>query len=105
MNFQPPEPPDHGHCLRCGSFVIEAEQKNGICIDCQGGGAAFPQSGFEQWAPQGGMFLRDYFAAKVLAALVNHPNKDHSNLGPSAVPTLAKFAYEYADAMLAERAK
>lgn len=27
------------------------------------GGAAFPQSGYEQWAPEGGMTLRDYFAA------------------------------------------
>lgn len=36
MSFnQPPDPADHGHCLKCQQFVVEDEQKNGICIDCQ----------------------------------------------------------------------
>ncbi|MFC0666208.1 hypothetical protein ACFSKY_22500 [Azotobacter chroococcum] len=47
--------------------------------------------------------LRDKFAAKALAALINHPNKDGENRGAKAVPILAKFAYEYADAMLEAR--
>jgi len=49
--------------------------------------------------------VRDEFAARALAALIGHEGKDYQNRGPHAVPTLAKFAYEYADAMLVERAK
>lgn len=50
-----------------------------------------------------GMTLRDYFAARALAALINHPNKDGENCGKQAVPKLAEWAYEYADAMLKAR--
>ena len=50
-----------------------------------------------------GMTLRDYFAAKALAALVGHTGKDGPNRGVKAVPALAKYAYEYADAMLEAR--
>lgn len=72
------------------------------------GGPAFARSA--AWASatnvsvsQDGMSLRDYFAAKALAAMIGHESKDHTNRGKWAVPTLAKFAYEYADAMLAAR--
>lgn len=54
---------------------------------------------------QDGMTLRDYFAAKALAALIGHEGKDGNNCGKKAVPTLAKWSYEYADAMLAAREK
>jgi hypothetical protein len=47
--------------------------------------------------------LRDYFAAKALAALIGFPTKDGENCGAKAVPKLAKWAYEYADAMLEAR--
>lgn len=50
-----------------------------------------------------GITARDYFAAKALSALINHPNKEGVNCGRDAVPILAKFAYEYADAMLIAR--
>lgn len=52
-----------------------------------------------------GMTLRDYFAAKALAAMIGNESKDFSNRGSSGVPKLAQYAYEYADAMLAERDK
>lgn len=52
-----------------------------------------------------GISVRDYFAAKALAALIGHPAKDFENCGRKAVPKLAKWAYEYADAMLEARAK
>lgn len=48
--------------------------------------------------------LRDYFAAKALAALIAVP-KDDVKRGAAGVPILVGYAYEYADAMLAERAK
>ena len=63
------------------------------------GGDAFPSS------RQRGMTLRDYFAAKAMQALINHPHKEPENFGPKAVPKLAGFAYEYADAMLAARVR
>lgn len=52
-----------------------------------------------------GMTLRDYFAAKALAAMIGQPDKDGANRGSGGVPMLCAFAYEYADAMIAERAK
>ncbi|BBI47367.1 hypothetical protein [Pseudomonas phage HU1] len=60
------------------------------------GGAAFPQSGFGQWAPECGMTLRDYFAARALApAFPGMTTRD--------VQYAAEAAYELADAMLAAR--
>ena len=72
------------------------------------GGPAFAAGAFEHnssgsLAWQDGMSLRDYFAAKALAALISNPLKDGPNLGKKAVPKLAVFAYEYADAMLEAR--
>lgn len=80
------------------------------------GGSAFPECGVwdgdrNQVNPvgayfdAGGMTLLDYFAAKALEALIAKDNKDGENRGKKAVPIMAAFAYEYADAMIAERAK
>lgn len=73
------------------------------------GGPAFPapeagQQHFSDPAAYTGMTLRDYFAAKALAALIG-ADKDYENRGAKAVPKLARWSYEYADAMLKERAK
>lgn len=65
------------------------------------GGAAFPQSGFDRWAPEVGMTLRDYFAAKAMQGIVSTV-PHHSRVDPSDV---AEEAYQFADAMLAERDK
>jgi hypothetical protein len=51
-----------------------------------------------------GMTMRDYFAAKALAALIGHEGKDGNNCGGKAIMTLARYAYEYADCMLQVRA-
>ena len=50
-----------------------------------------------------GMTLRDYFAAKALASMLANPNKEGSNCGHNGVALFARFAYEYADAMLKAR--
>lgn len=63
------------------------------------GGAAFPQSGFERWAPEGGMSLRDYFAAKALAGMLSNYNVQNT------AELVARLAYSRADAMLLERSK
>ncbi|MFM0044070.1 hypothetical protein [Paraburkholderia sediminicola] len=63
---------------------------------------AFPHPDYLHAGPEG-MTLRDYFAAKALAALIGFPNKDGENCGAKAVPKLAKWAYEYADAMIEAR--
>lgn len=109
MNFEPPEPNDYGHCLKCQKFVIEDEQTNGICIDCQScGGAAFPQSGFDRWAPEGGMTLRDYFAAKCdieVYAPVDSLYRKHGR-NPTAnelAAWIAEVRFIEADAMLEAR--
>lgn len=70
------------------------------------GGPAFPREDYQvDCAPgQRGMSLRDYFAAKAMAACVgadSHVNQNYASQ-PSNV---AELAYEFADAMLAERAK
>lgn len=69
------------------------------------GGAAFPSiehmsRDFDGFVGEG-MTLRDYFAARILAAYINRGRDfelDH-------VPALASEAYAIADAMLRERAK
>jgi hypothetical protein len=47
--------------------------------------------------PQGGMTLRDYFAAAALQGMLAYEQ------GTGASSDYAKWAYEYSDAMLAAR--
>ena len=69
------------------------------------GGAAFPQSGYAQWAPEGGMTLRDYFAAKAMQAFISTSSGPclFGLSGAEEGPALA--AYSMADAMLEARSK
>lgn len=71
------------------------------------GGSAFPallqSDDHRLMQREDGMSLRDYFAAKALAALIG-ADKDYQNRGAKAVPTLTRWSYEYADAMLKARA-
>lgn len=67
------------------------------------GGPAFPVSKdtlamHEDWR---GMTLRDYFAAKALVGILSYGRKG----GPEVCDNAARDAYDFADAMLAERAK
>jgi hypothetical protein len=52
--------------------------------------------GAEIWQPQEGMTLRDYFAAKAMAALIAASVTDDEI-------KIARWAYSQADAMLTER--
>ncbi|WP_421560853.1 MULTISPECIES: hypothetical protein [unclassified Pseudomonas] len=76
------------------------------------GGAAFPQSGFGQWAPECGMTLRDYFAAGFAAAQATTTSADTGFInagyvdprdGVSVAEKIARSSYALADAMLAAR--
>ncbi len=67
------------------------------------GGPAFPFHNAALSYAADGMTLRDYFAAKALAAMITKDNKDGVNCGASGVKALSLFAYEYADAMLEAR--
>lgn len=69
------------------------------------GGPAFPSHGDFGEVAHEGMTLRDYFAAKALQALISKELKDDMHCGAKAVPIMATFAYEYADAMLEARNK
>lgn len=84
------------------------------------GGPAFPRrgtaranfTGHPDWAIEfaGGMSLRDYFAAKAMAALlVGHGgvcrNDAEEKLADRFYEAVSTSAYELADAMLKERAK
>lgn len=60
------------------------------------GGPAFPLEYSQVTSP--GMTLRDYFAAKAMQGLVQ-------TLTNSSTTTIVVEAYEFADAMLAEREK
>lgn len=71
------------------------------------GKAAFPQLGYGQRAPEVGISMRDYFAAKALEGMLACPGDQlrgshHNNNNYEGV---ANMAYAYADAMLKERAK
>jgi len=69
------------------------------------GGPAFPapygyyEDGTYVFRSNGGMTLRDYFAAKVMATMSSADY--HANYG---VADVALMAYAQADAMIAERA-
>lgn len=64
------------------------------------GGAAFPSHGTMGEVVCEGMALRDYFAAKAMQAQLTYGKcRDMTPTG------IADYAYEFADAMLAERAK
>ena len=68
------------------------------------GGPAFPhfqftENGKIEICPQGGMTLRDYFAGQALAGFCAAPH----DLRNKNDETMAKGAFEAADAMLAER--
>ena len=67
------------------------------------GGPAFPQGkgAGDMWVTDGGMTLRDYFAAKAIAGICAH----RDSWGLTSPHALAALAYNIADAMLAERAK
>ncbi len=74
------------------------------------GGPAFPQDigwcspnqHVQYRGPQGGMTLRDYFAAKAMQGLITSRHTDYEN-GWYDEEQLALSAYKMADAMLEAR--
>jgi hypothetical protein len=50
-----------------------------------------------------GMTLRDYFAAKALAAMLANPNKEGAKCGKAGLMFFPGYAYEWADAMMKAR--
>lgn len=75
------------------------------------GGPAFPGEKSGYWCNQcggpvehrPGMTLRDYFAAKAMLGYLNGVALDHAPW--PAIESVARKAYEVADAMLKEREK
>lgn len=72
------------------------------------GGPAFPQDerhdNGELFRQHGGMTLRDWFAGQALAGMLAFPGAVNGSREKSGVG-VARAAYVYADAMLAERQK
>ena len=66
---------------------------------------AFPVAGALGANQCNGMTLRDYFATAAMQALIAKGMDNPNNRNAKGVPIIAKFAYEYADAMLEERSK
>lgn len=71
------------------------------------GGSAFPVNESHHCNPDGGMTLRDYFAAKIVCSLISvGANGQTFGVGhPNVNANFAMAAYSISDAMLAERAK
>ena len=72
------------------------------------GGPAFPQISFDEAgiaskAMQGGVSVRDYFAAAALQGLLSFSSDDAGEDNQCRIDV--RIAYRYADAMLAERQK
>lgn len=73
------------------------------------GGPAFPVQALESeyrdgryhdvWRPQGGMSLRDYFAAMALQGLI----ASNDDAAGDRLTELPRYAYDIADAMLRAR--
>ena len=70
------------------------------------GGPAFPQHGFdniaERFTSQGGMTLRDYFAAKAMQAICTSKDEAGTLLN-HGYEWISSEAYKIADAMLKSR--
>ena len=64
---------------------------------------AFPIVGSAQDNQFNGMTLRDYFAAKALAAMLSNSDKEGANRGAQGLEVFPVYAYEWADAMLEAR--
>lgn len=75
------------------------------------GGPAFPtdnkegdtHGGVTELLPWAGMTLRDYFASMAMAACIQ-ANRENENYTANPAQA-AEWAYQFADAMIAERAK
>ncbi len=71
------------------------------------GGSAFPYE--NEHGVQHGLSIRDFFAAKAMAAIIPHVTEDFKRAGEakgvSLKASVAQVAYQTADAMLIERAK
>jgi hypothetical protein len=68
-------------------------------------GTAFPLVKADE-VYSGGMSLRDYFAGQALAGILSHSDfTDGSGTTMNSFVMYAKSSYDFADAMLAERAK
>jgi hypothetical protein len=78
------------------------------------GGAAFPRpvasAAFRELErqprysePQDGMTLRDYFAAKAMAAIMTNGTNNGQSLCAGDFPVVAELSYVAADAMLKAR--
>ena len=69
------------------------------------GGPAFPyrdedgEGGFDQYS---GISMRDWFAGQALNGIIAHPGMEPDDASKKGC---AMLAYEYADAMIAERNK
>jgi hypothetical protein len=66
------------------------------------GGSAFPQAEYPHLG-QAGMTLRDYFAAKAMASILNAAANAGLAADPENAAPIAKASYFMADAMLAAR--
>lgn len=70
------------------------------------GGSAFPNEGkHANGYAEGGLSIRDYFAAKAMQAAITTAAAPYMSPDPSCALLVSKMAYQMADAMLAERSK
>ena len=69
------------------------------------GGAAFPCPGGGGFHREIGMSLRDWFAGQALTGIIANPHEPNGETWGEIITNLSRSAYQYADAMLAERAK
>ena len=68
------------------------------------GGYVFP-SKRDPTVVSNGLTLRDYFAGQALAGLCSHDFSDGSGTSEDSFVLFAKWSYDWADAMIAEREK
>lgn len=88
---------------------------SGVSAERDDGGPAFPFAGSDGHVlNDSGMSLRDYFASHALNGLLSCPNDEPCVSTDRAgiereqrefAAKMARFAYQYADAMIAERKK
>jgi hypothetical protein len=84
--------------MRCCGGVLRDQLLGEDAMSKEDGGPAFPRD--HSHDGHNGMSLRDYFAAKAMASILCQPEWEEMTGAD-----VSKWAYEYADAMLKERAK
>lgn len=86
----------------CGICNKPAFSSSGLCDDCIRAEAFRPSTPEPDFNTEMSR-LRDFFAGMAMQAMIAKSNGQDKTGGKKGIPLIAKYAYEFADAMIEER--